>query len=106
MACLCWRRSPWNKYFGGCDFVQNQLEFHLDFLPLLSVLADLAETGAPSSEQPPGALLGQIQALAAQLSSEDLQGYSGRQLFQMQEQLAGMASCILRNLQARWPCPE
>ncbi|NXR57441.1 RIF1 protein, partial [Rhadina sibilatrix] len=58
-----------------------------------------------SSEQPPGDLLGQIQALAAQLSSEDLHGYSGRQLFEMQEKLAGMASCILRNLQARWHSP-
>uniref|UniRef100_A0A8C3Y021 Replication timing regulatory factor 1 n=1 Tax=Catharus ustulatus TaxID=91951 RepID=A0A8C3Y021_CATUS len=59
----------------------------------------------PSSEQPPVDLLGQIQALAAQLSSEDLHGYSGRQLFEMQEKLAGMASCILRNLQARWHSP-
>uniref|UniRef100_A0A803VCJ4 Replication timing regulatory factor 1 n=1 Tax=Ficedula albicollis TaxID=59894 RepID=A0A803VCJ4_FICAL len=58
-----------------------------------------------SSEQPPVDLLGQIQALAAQLSSADLHGYSGRQLFEMQEQLAGMASCILRNLQARWSSP-
>ncbi|KAF4804609.1 telomere-associated protein RIF1 isoform X1 [Turdus rufiventris] len=66
--------------------------------------ADLVEA-APSSEQPPVDLLGQIQALAAQLSSEDLHGYSGRQLFEMQEKLAGMASCILRNLQARWHSP-
>uniref|UniRef100_A0A8C3TXE2 Replication timing regulatory factor 1 n=1 Tax=Catharus ustulatus TaxID=91951 RepID=A0A8C3TXE2_CATUS len=66
--------------------------------------ADLAEA-PPSSEQPPVDLLGQIQALAAQLSSEDLHGYSGRQLFEMQEKLAGMASCILRNLQARWHSP-
>ncbi|NXC00498.1 RIF1 protein, partial [Orthonyx spaldingii] len=68
--------------------------------------ADLAEAAAPSSsEQPPGDLPGQIHALAAQLSSQDLRGYSGRQLFQMQEQLARMASCILRNLQSRWPSP-
>ncbi|KAI1237396.1 hypothetical protein IHE44_0014661 [Lamprotornis superbus] len=66
---------------------------------------DLVDTGTPSSEQPPVDLLGQIQALAAQLSSEDLHGYSGRQLFEMQEKLAGMASCILRNLQARWHSP-
>ncbi|NXX34240.1 RIF1 protein, partial [Nicator chloris] len=65
--------------------------------------ADAVEAGG--REQPPGDLLGQIQALAAQLSSEDLHSYSGRQLFQMQEQLAAMASCILRNLQARWHCP-
>ncbi|XP_014747128.1 PREDICTED: telomere-associated protein RIF1 [Sturnus vulgaris] len=67
--------------------------------------ADLVDTGTPSSEQPPVDLLGQIQALAAQLSSEDLHGYSGRQLFEMQEKLAGMASCILRTLQARWHSP-
>ncbi|NXK69200.1 RIF1 protein, partial [Sylvietta virens] len=67
--------------------------------------ADLVDAAAPSSEQPPADLLGQIQALAAQLSSEDLHSYSGRQLFEMQEQLAGMASCILRNLQARWHSP-
>ncbi|NXI80142.1 RIF1 protein, partial [Rhipidura dahli] len=66
--------------------------------------ADLVDT-ASSSEQPPADLLGQIQALAAQLSSEDLHSYSGRQLFEMQEKLAGMASCILRNLQARWHSP-
>ncbi|NWV02187.1 RIF1 protein, partial [Ptilonorhynchus violaceus] len=60
---------------------------------------------ANSGEQPPADLLGQIQALAAQLSSEDLHGYSGKQLFEMQEKLAGMASCILRNLQSRWQSP-
>ncbi|NWW01638.1 RIF1 protein, partial [Oreocharis arfaki] len=68
--------------------------------------ADLVDAAAASSsEQPPADLLGQIQALAAQLSSEDLHGYSGRQLFEMQEKLAGMASCILRNLQSRWQSP-
>ncbi|XP_053838727.1 telomere-associated protein RIF1 isoform X1 [Vidua macroura] len=66
--------------------------------------ADLVDAGS-GSEQPPVDLLGQIQALAAQLSPEDLQGYSGRQLLEMQEQLLGMASSILRSLQARWPCP-
>ncbi|NXH37301.1 RIF1 protein, partial [Myiagra hebetior] len=68
--------------------------------------ADLADAAtSSSSEQPPADLLGQIQALAAQLSSQDLHGYSGRQLFEMQEKLAGMASCILRNLQSRWQSP-
>ncbi|NXI02119.1 RIF1 protein, partial [Pachycephala philippinensis] len=68
--------------------------------------ADLVDAASSSSsEQPPLDLLGQIQALAAQLSSEDLHGYSGRQLFEMQEKLAGMASCILRNLQSRWQSP-
>ncbi|NXB14473.1 RIF1 protein, partial [Rhagologus leucostigma] len=68
--------------------------------------ADLVDAAATnSSEQPPADLLGQIQALAAQLSSEDLHGYSGSQLFEMQEKLAGMATCILRNLQSRWQSP-
>ncbi|NXQ13729.1 RIF1 protein, partial [Peucedramus taeniatus] len=68
--------------------------------------ADLVDTGSSSSsEQPPVDVLGQIQALAAQLSSEDLRGYSGRQLLEMQEKLVGMASCILRSLQARWHSP-
>ncbi|NWY48146.1 RIF1 protein, partial [Sylvia atricapilla] len=58
-----------------------------------------------SSEQPQGDLVGQIQALAAQLSSEDLRGYSGQQLFEMQERLAGMASSILRSLRERWHSP-
>ncbi|NXQ64857.1 RIF1 protein, partial [Anthoscopus minutus] len=67
--------------------------------------ADLVEAASSSSEQRPPDLPGQIQALAAQLSCQDLHGYSGRQLFEMQERLAGMASCILRNLQARWHSP-
>ncbi|NWX54251.1 RIF1 protein, partial [Promerops cafer] len=67
--------------------------------------ADLVEAAPSSSERPPADLLGQIQALAARLSSEDLHGYPGRQLFEMQEKLAGMASCILRTLQARWHSP-
>ncbi|NWR12515.1 RIF1 protein, partial [Paradoxornis webbianus] len=67
--------------------------------------ATSSTTSSSSNEQPQGDLLGQIQALAAQLSSEDLRGYSGRQLFEMQEQLAGMASCVLRSLQERWHSP-
>ncbi|NWR92917.1 RIF1 protein, partial [Furnarius figulus] len=55
-----------------------------------------------TSEQPPADLLSQIDALSAQLSSEDLHSYSGSQLFHMQEKLAGMSTCILRNLQSRW----
>ncbi|NXB75756.1 RIF1 protein, partial [Donacobius atricapilla] len=68
--------------------------------------ADLAEpSSSSSSEQPRADLLGQIQALAAQLSCEDLRGYSGRQLFEMQEQLAAMAACVLRGLRGRWSSP-
>ncbi|NXU08020.1 RIF1 protein, partial [Pardalotus punctatus] len=77
---------------------------------------DLDAAATPSSEQPPADLQGQIHALAAQLSSEDLHGYSISQLLEMQEKLfevqgkllamqgkvAGMASCILRTLQSRW----
>ncbi|NXG22392.1 RIF1 protein, partial [Grallaria varia] len=63
----------------------------------------LAEPVVPNtSDQPPADLLSQIDALAAQLSSEDLHSYSGSQLFQMQEKLAGMSTCILKNLECRW----
>ncbi|XP_027551651.1 telomere-associated protein RIF1 [Neopelma chrysocephalum] len=67
---------------------------------------DLAEPTVPNmSDQPPADLLSQIQALSAQLSSEDLHSYSGSQLFEMQEKLAGMSTCILKNLQSRWKSP-
>ncbi|NWU85535.1 RIF1 protein, partial [Onychorhynchus coronatus] len=67
---------------------------------------DLAEPAVPhTSDQPPADLLSQIQALSAQLSSEDLHSYSGSQLFEMQEKLAGMSTCILKNLQSRWKSP-
>ncbi|NXO00076.1 RIF1 protein, partial [Rhinopomastus cyanomelas] len=56
----------------------------------------------PSAEQPPADLLSQIEALAAQLSSEDLQGYPGSQLFMMQEKLLAMTNCVMKNLQSRW----
>ncbi|NWU98484.1 RIF1 protein, partial [Upupa epops] len=56
----------------------------------------------PSTEQPPTDLLSQLEALAAQLSSEDLQGYSSSQLFEMQERLLAMTNCIMKTLQSRW----
>ncbi|KAJ7424916.1 hypothetical protein WISP_26112 [Willisornis vidua] len=66
----------------------------------------LAEPALPNAtDQPPADLLAQVDALAAQLSSEDLHSYSGSQLFQMQEKLAGMSTCILKNLQSRWKSP-
>ncbi|NWZ42124.1 RIF1 protein, partial [Brachypodius atriceps] len=71
----------------------------------LAAASTTTSSSSSSTERPQGDLVGQIQALAAQLSSEDLQGYSGRQLFEMQEQLAAMASCILRNLRQRWHSP-
>ncbi|KGL92490.1 Telomere-associated protein RIF1, partial [Charadrius vociferus] len=58
-----------------------------------------------TSDQPPADLLSQIDALAAQLTSEDLHGYSGSQLFEMQEKLVGMTNCIMKNLQSRWKSP-
>ncbi|KAF2985024.1 hypothetical protein EK904_012623 [Melospiza melodia maxima] len=63
-------------------------------------------TSSGSSAEPPAVdLPGQVQALAAQLSSEGLGAYSGRQLLEMQEQLLGMAASIARSLRGRWPCP-
>ncbi|XP_063017413.1 telomere-associated protein RIF1 [Melospiza melodia melodia] len=72
--------------------------------------ADLVDAGSTSSSsgsaEPPAVdLPGQVQALAAQLSSEGLGAYSGRQLLEMQEQLLGMAASIARSLRGRWPCP-
>ncbi|KAM6131561.1 telomere-associated protein RIF1 isoform 1-T1 [Phoenicopterus ruber ruber] len=58
-----------------------------------------------ANDQPTADLLSQIDALAAQLASEDLHGYSGSQLFEMQEKLVGMANCIMKNLQSRWKSP-
>ncbi|XP_059676479.1 telomere-associated protein RIF1 [Gavia stellata] len=55
--------------------------------------------------QPTADLLSQIDALAAQLTSEDLHSYSGSQLFEMQEKLVGMTNCIMKNLQSRWKSP-
>ncbi|NXT44888.1 RIF1 protein, partial [Pelecanoides urinatrix] len=58
-----------------------------------------------TNDQPTADLLSQIDALAAQLTSEDLHGYSGSQLFEMQEKLVGMTNCIMKNLQSRWKSP-
>ncbi|NXN67607.1 RIF1 protein, partial [Himantopus himantopus] len=58
-----------------------------------------------ASDQPAADLVSQIDALAAQLTSEDLHGYSGSQLFEMQEKLVGMTNCIMKNLQSRWKSP-
>ncbi|NXI94004.1 RIF1 protein, partial [Psophia crepitans] len=68
--------------------------------------ADLVEPVALSTNEPPTAdLLSQIDALAAQLASEDLHGYPGSQLFEMQEKLVGMTNCIMKTLQSRWKSP-
>uniref|UniRef100_A0A8C3JNJ7 Replication timing regulatory factor 1 n=1 Tax=Calidris pygmaea TaxID=425635 RepID=A0A8C3JNJ7_9CHAR len=67
---------------------------------------DLLEPVASAPQEQAGAdLLRRIEALAAQLAAEDLHGYSGSQLFEMQEKLVGMTHCIMRNLQSRWKSP-
>ncbi|NXK27052.1 RIF1 protein, partial [Arenaria interpres] len=67
---------------------------------------DLLEPAASAPQEQPGAdLPRRIEALAAQLAAEDLHGYSGSQLFEMQEKLVGMTNCIMRNLQSRWKSP-
>ncbi|NXE11240.1 RIF1 protein, partial [Lophotis ruficrista] len=58
-----------------------------------------------TGDQPTADLVSQLDALAAQLASEDLHGYSGSQLFEMQEKLVGMINCIMKNLQSRWKSP-
>ncbi|KAM9284444.1 telomere-associated protein RIF1 isoform 1-T1 [Cariama cristata] len=58
-----------------------------------------------TNDQPTADLLSQIDSLAAQLTSEHLHGYSGSQLFEMQEKLVGMTNCIMKNLQSRWQSP-
>uniref|UniRef100_A0A8B9SC51 Replication timing regulatory factor 1 n=1 Tax=Apteryx owenii TaxID=8824 RepID=A0A8B9SC51_APTOW len=60
----------------------------------------LNTNGQPTTDLP-----SQIDALAAQLTSEDLHSYSGSQLFEMQEKLVGMTNCIMKNLQSRWKSP-
>ncbi|NXP14993.1 RIF1 protein, partial [Thinocorus orbignyianus] len=67
---------------------------------------DLLEPVVSAPKEQAGVdLPGRIEELATQLAAEDLHGYSGSQLFQMQEKLVGMANCIMRNLQARWRSP-
>ncbi|XP_057271602.1 telomere-associated protein RIF1 isoform X1 [Pezoporus wallicus] len=58
-----------------------------------------------TNDHPAADLMSRIDALAAQLSTEDLHSYSGSQLFEMQEKLVGMTNCIMKNLQSRWKSP-
>lgn len=75
-------------------------------LPYFPSFSDLIEPVVlNTNDQPTADLLSQIDALAAQLTSEDLHGYSGSQLFEMQEKLVGMTNCIMKNLQSRWKSP-
>ncbi|NXT75247.1 RIF1 protein, partial [Zapornia atra] len=71
----------------------------------LAAVASNTSVALKASDQPPADLPSQINALAARLTSEDLHSYSGNQLFDMQEKLAGMTNCILKNLQSRWKSP-
>ncbi|PKK28769.1 replication timing regulatory factor 1 [Columba livia] len=67
---------------------------------------DLREPAAVSAgAQPCADLPGQLDALLARLSSADLHGYSGSQLFDMQEKLIAMTNRIMKNLQSRWKSP-
>ncbi|KAK2516176.1 Rif1 [Columba guinea] len=67
---------------------------------------DLTEPAAVSAgAQPCADLPGQLDALLARLSSADLHGYSGSQLFDMQEKLIAMTNRIMKNLQSRWKSP-
>ncbi|XP_072468054.1 telomere-associated protein RIF1 isoform X2 [Notamacropus eugenii] len=66
--------------------------------------SDLIEPVASDGQQARN-LVAQISALALQLNSEDLHNYSGSQLFEMQEKLGSMTSCIMKNLQSRWRSP-
>ncbi|NWI86778.1 RIF1 protein, partial [Pitta sordida] len=66
---------------------------------------DLAEPVAPSATEQPPHLLSRVEALGAQLSSEDLHSYSGLQLFELQDKLAAMSSLILCHLRSRWKSP-
>ncbi|KAM7017285.1 telomere-associated protein RIF1 [Passerculus sandwichensis] len=86
-----------------CDFVQTSWNCAGISLHCLSSNFQFL---SGSAEPPAVDLLGQVQALAAQLSPEGLGAYSGRQLLEMQEKLLGMASSIARSLRGRWPCPN
>ncbi|CAH2305477.1 telomere-associated RIF1 isoform X2 [Pelobates cultripes] len=67
---------------------------------------DLIEQSATDIDTPPTPdILSQIAALSLQLSTEDLGKYSGSQLFEMQDKLAGMSGCILKHLQSQWRSP-
>nr|XP_006125726.2 telomere-associated protein RIF1 isoform X1 [Pelodiscus sinensis] len=99
----------------GCDEIaaledQEKPENVIDEKPFPTdderLATDLSEPVALSTDgQPTTDLLCQVNALAAQLTSEDLHSYSGSQLFEMQEKLGSMTNCIMKNLQSRWNSP-
>ncbi|KAM9305669.1 telomere-associated protein RIF1 [Gastrophryne carolinensis] len=69
--------------------------------------ADLPEASSksPLEAEPAPDLHAQINTLSLLLTTEELGKYSGSQLFEMQEKLGAMTSCLLRHLQSRWRSP-
>ncbi|XP_067843254.1 telomere-associated protein RIF1 isoform X2 [Heptranchias perlo] len=65
---------------------------------------DLVET-VPPATTPSVALVSEVNTLSARFFSEDLNEYSGSQLFTMHQQLSSMMNCIMGNLQSRWRSP-
>ncbi|XP_063174445.1 telomere-associated protein RIF1 [Candoia aspera] len=67
-----------------------------------AIIADLCEPEASSADEPSATdLCAQINLLADQITSESLLSYSGNKLFEMQEKLHSMTSCIMKNLKSR-----
>ncbi|CAN2389050.1 Replication timing regulatory factor 1 [Pristimantis euphronides] len=50
-------------------------------------------------------ILGQINELSLLFTPEELEKYSGRQLFEMQDKLGMLSNCLLRHLESRWTSP-
>uniref|UniRef100_H3A8Z1 Replication timing regulatory factor 1 n=1 Tax=Latimeria chalumnae TaxID=7897 RepID=H3A8Z1_LATCH len=65
---------------------------------------DLLESPTPVAKTSTD-LWADINALALRFTSEDLNEFSGSQLFAMQEKLSTMMNCIMGTLQSRWRSP-
>ncbi|XP_053327182.1 telomere-associated protein RIF1 [Spea bombifrons] len=87
------------KLLGGIDEKSSSADEE-------KLATDLIEPSA-TGLGPPSTLdvLSQISALSLQMASEDFGKYSGSQLFEAQEKLGQMSSCILKHLQSRWTSP-
>ncbi|NXH16284.1 RIF1 protein, partial [Bucco capensis] len=85
--------------------IAEEKPFPVDEEKLATVDVTTSDQATNTDDQPLADLLRQINALAAQLTSEALNDYSGSQLFEMQEKLVGMTNCILKTLQSRWRSP-
>uniref|UniRef100_UPI00398F8DEE telomere-associated protein RIF1 n=1 Tax=Pristiophorus japonicus TaxID=55135 RepID=UPI00398F8DEE len=68
-----------------------------------NLATDLVETVPPPV--PSAVLVSEVNALSARFFSEDLNEYSGSQLFTMHQQLSSTMDCIMGNLQSRWRSP-